>query len=185
MQEYILCERCYVGAFVRCQYIGRHRLVSLFSQSRGSYVRRGHRGLLPRGRDDDVPGSKTSPMDLPHVFPSTVGRNSKVSMLASMHQSAVTIVGIVPRLWYILAKIYFPVGLGIQLDTFLYFTIILTLKYNTEMHLVAPMNKFNIPLQTQLVISRVDEGDERGDPRTEKGLPTGFVRVKGFEEIIM
>ena len=53
------------------------------------------------------------------------------------------------------------------------------------MHLVAPMNKFNIHLQTQLVISRVDEGDEKGDPRTEKGLPTGFVRVKGFEEIIM
>ena len=65
------------------------------------------------------------------------------------------------------------------------FPISLTLKYNTEMHLVAPMNKFNIPLQTQLVISRVDEGDERGDPRTEKGLPTGFVRVKGFEELIM
>ena len=135
-------------------------------------------------------GTTTSPALRPalwtyHMSPSTVGRNSKVSMLASMHQSAVTIVGIVLRLWYILAKIYFPVGLGIQLDTFLYFTIILTLKYNTEMHLVAPMNKFNIPLQTQLVISRVDEGDERGDPRTEKGLPTGFVRVKGFEEKIM
>ena len=46
------------------------------------------------------------------------------------------------------------------------------------MHLVTPINKFYIPLQTQLVISRADEGDERGVPRTEKGLPTGFARVK-------
>ena len=36
MQEYILCERCYVGASVRCQSIRRRRLVSFCFYDRGA-----------------------------------------------------------------------------------------------------------------------------------------------------